>query len=122
MDFTDSVSSFFRNYAVFEGRSSRSEYWFPQLFNFMISFAFGLLDAAISGGQDGLGSGLNLIYSLAIIVPNLAVTARRLHDTGKSGWWYLLILTVVGIIPVIYWLCKGSDVGENDYGPNAKPA
>ena len=61
---------------------------------------------------------LALIFQVGIIIPSFAIVARRLHDINKSGWWYLIAFTIIGIIPLIYWLCKAGDDGENKYGPN----
>ena len=112
MNFTEAVSSFFNNYAVFEGRSSRSEYWYAYLFLFIVGFGLGFFEALF-----GLPP-ISLVFSLAVIVPGIAVGIRRMHDIGKSGWWVLLSFTIVGIIPVIYWLCQEGDEGDNQYGSN----
>jgi uncharacterized membrane protein YhaH (DUF805 family) len=80
-------------YATFTGRASRSEFWYFILFNIIVSFILGIVDGII--GMKILGT----IYSLAVLIPSLAVGARRLHDIGKSGWMQLL-----GLIPVIGWI------------------
>ena len=107
MDFVSSVK---RNmttaaYAQFEGRASRSEYWWFYLFTVLAGLA-----------ADALGDTVGNIASLALFLPSLALAARRLHDTGRSGWWFLLIFTVIGIPLLIYWLVKASDAGANKYG------
>lgn len=89
-----------RNYAVFGGRARRKEYWFFVLFTGVFSFVMTLIDAVL--GTYGEGSGIGLvtaIYELAMFVPGLAVTVRRLHDTSRRGWWLLLVL-----IPVVGWI------------------
>ena len=79
-----------QHYADFNGRARRSEYWFFQLFNFLIAIGIYLIVLAIKG-VTGVNLGfLNSVYSLAVLIPNLAVSARRLHDTNRSGWWQLL--------------------------------
>jgi len=114
MSFTESISSGFRRYFDFRTRSSRSEYWWWTLFAILVSIAMSILDALLFGGAtilDGLSS-------LALLIPGLAVTVRRLHDVDRSGWWILIAFTIVGIIfPLIYWQIKAGDKGTNKYGP-----
>ena len=113
------------NYANFSGRAQRAEYWYFALFNVIFSICFLLLDFALgtisvdptTGDMAGL---LNSVYSLAILIPSLAVCVRRLHDVGRRGWWLLLIFTGIGIIPLTIWACIDSTPGENQYGPNPK--
>ena len=107
MDFVSSVK---RNmttaaYAQFEGRASRSEYWWFYLFTVLAGLA-----------ADTIGDTVGNIASLALFLPSLALAARRLHDTGRSGWWFLLIFTVIGILLLLYWLVKASDGSANKYG------
>ena len=111
-----------KKYAVFSGRSQRSEYWFFVLFYLIIYIVLAVLDALLgtfkSGTQIGLLSG---VFSLAIIVPSIAVAARRLHDTDRSGWWQLLVLIpLIGVIVLIVFLAQDSKPGENKYGPSPK--
>ena len=109
-----------KKYAVFEGRARRTEYWMFILFHFIISFVLSLIDN-VAGLMIAEGAGvLSTLYGLAVIVPGIAVAVRRLHDTGRSGWWYLLVLTCVGIIPLIIFLCMDSQPGSNQYGDNPK--
>ncbi|MFC5468225.1 DUF805 domain-containing protein [Cohnella suwonensis] len=106
-----------QNYAVFQGRARRKEYWMFVLVNVIISIVLGIVEAIV--GVDSLLSGL---YSLAIIVPSLAVGARRLHDIGKSGWWQLIgLIPIIGLIILLIFYCTDS-VGDNQYGPNPKAA
>ena len=106
----------FKKFAVFEGRSRRQEYWMFVLFNFIAMFVLSVVDGMIFGTQ--LLSGL---YSLAVLVPAIALSVRRLHDIGKSGLWMLLAL-----IPFLGWLAlfvfsvMDSEPGSNAYGPNPK--
>lgn len=103
-----------KNYAVFSGRAQRTEYWMFVLFNFIITLALAFLDSAIN--NPGVLTGL---YSLAVLIPSLAVLFRRLHDTGRSGWWVLIFLVpVIGAIVILVFLVLASEEGENDYGPN----
>lgn len=102
----------FERYAVFEGRAGRAEYWWFFLANFLI----GLVIQVLAGVSDALVI-LSVIYSLALLIPGLAVAVRRLHDTNKSGWWILIALVpLVGIIVLIVFLATDGDPGANQYG------
>ena len=109
MDFATSIKTVLSKYAVFDGRARRSEFWWWIL-------AVLILDILTRAVDPALG----LLFGLAVLVPNLAVGARRLHDTGKSGWWQLLALTIIGIIPLIIFWAQDSTPGDNKYGPNPK--
>lgn len=116
MTFTDSVSSFFNNYFVFKGRSSRSEYWYAILFCFLIGLALQALEETLNlfpGSDDSVLAGL---FNLITVIPCLSVFSRRMHDVGRSGWWYLLIFTIIGIIPVLIWLTRKGTEGPNKFG------
>ncbi len=103
-----------KNYAVFSGRAQRTEYWMFILFNFIITLALGFVGAAIN--NPGVLTGL---YSLAVLIPGLAVLFRRLHDTGRSGWWILIFLVpVIGALVILVFLVLASEEGENEHGPN----
>ena len=115
---SDAISLFFKNYFVFEGRSSRGAYWFATLFSFIVSIATMAFDAVFIPYNEW--SPLNSIYSLAVFCPSIALGARRLHDIGRSGWWQLLVLTFVGIIPVIYWACQPGQRRENQFGTDVE--
>ena len=109
-----------KKYAVFSGRSQRSEYWFFVLFYLIIYIVLAVLDGMVfkSGSQIGILSG---VFSLAMIVPSIAVAARRLHDTDRSGWWQLLVLIpLIGVIVLIVFLAQDTKPGENKYGPSPK--
>ena len=113
------------NYATFSGRARRSEYWFFALFNMIFVIVAMILDN-ILGTTFDLGFGISygyiyLIYTLAILIPGLAVVVRRLHDVGKSGWMYFIVLIpIVGIIWLLVLLCTDSQVGSNKWGENPK--
>ena len=111
-----------KKYAVFSGRARRKEYWFFVLFNVIISFVLTVIDAATGTYDETVGAGiLSGIYLLAIFIPSLAVAVRRLHDTGRSGWWLLVgLIPLVGWILTLIWYLSDSEVGENKYGPNPK--
>ena len=106
MDFMPAVKTCFSKYADFNGRATRSEYWYFFLFNFIVGIVLGWIPF------------LGWLVSLALLVPSLAVAWRRLHDMGKSGAFYLFILIpLVGWIFVLIWLCKETQPGDNQYGP-----
>ena len=123
MTFTQAISSVFKNYANFNGRARRSEYWFFELFMLIISAVVYLVDYLITGGA-AVYNFVDIIYglfSLAILVPSLAVAWRRLHDIGKSGvYWLFIFIPLVGWIFLLAWFVKDSDLGENRFGPNPK--
>ncbi|ELP71252.1 DUF805 domain-containing protein [Streptomyces turgidiscabies] len=104
-----------KKYAVFSGRSRRKEYWMFALFSIIISIVLAIIDNAM--GSQILG----IVYTLAVFLPGLGVTVRRLHDTNRSGWWVLIALVpLVGAITLIVFTCLDGDQGENKYGPNPK--
>ena len=111
--FGEAVGNFFKQYAKFSGRATRREYWFAVLFLAIIGAAAGVIDGLIFGGET---TPLTSIVSLATFIPQLAVTWRRLHDSGKSGLWWLLNLTGIGSIVVLIFMCLKSD-RDNQYGP-----
>ncbi len=118
MGFTEAVKSALSNYANFSGRSARPAFWWWQLFNLIAGVVTLMIDGSIFGFSSGY-SPVNWLYSLAVLLPSLAVSARRLHDIDRSGWWFLLILIpLVGIIILIIWWAKPSQPGANRFGPN----
>jgi uncharacterized membrane protein YhaH (DUF805 family) len=124
----------FTQYADFRGRARRSEYWYFTLFSillFTIPFIL-LIAGAIAMGknveQDApvfspmifIGLAVVGIAALALAIPSLAVTARRLHDTGKTAWWYLISFVPFGSIVLLIFLCQDSEHGKNKWGRNPK--
>ncbi|MCT4664115.1 MAG: DUF805 domain-containing protein [Flavobacteriales bacterium] len=109
------------NYANFQGRARRKEYWMFILFNFLISVGLSIIEN-ILGLASSTGTGMiSSLYSIAVLVPSIAVAIRRLHDTGKSGWnllWFLL--PVIGWIILIVYYVKEGDQGSNEYGADPK--
>ena len=104
MSFTEAISSFFQNYANFSGRASRSEFWYSYLFIFIVGIVVVIVDAVLNNEI------VSSIWNLAILVPTLAMTTRRLHDINRSGWHQLLAgLFPIGTIALIIWYCKKSD-------------
>ena len=123
MGFGEAVKSFWSKYATFKGRSRRSEYWFIQLFLVLTNLAVAAIDLILMNGDvdrfiaNGGGGIVGLIWILVTIVPALAVLVRRLHDTGKSGWWVLIgFVPLVGSIVLLVFTVLDSDRGENKHG------
>ena len=127
MNFTDAVKAYFLKWNDFRSRSSRSEYWWATLFVTLASFPVGYIVGLIIGFLS-LGAGFSettmeimlaivlLPVQIFIIIASTCLVIRRLHDVDKSGWWYLIIFTIIGIIPLLIWYCsKGTD-GENRFG------
>ncbi|MEK7552028.1 MAG: DUF805 domain-containing protein [Patescibacteria group bacterium] len=106
-----------KKYAVFSGRAQRAEYWYFVLFNILISIAFSIV-SSILGDDKGI---LGTLYTLAVLVPCLAVSVRRLHDTGRSGWMLLIsLIPIIGAIWLLVLMIMDSNPGDNKYGPNPK--
>lgn len=113
-----------KKYAVFSGRARRKEYWYFVLFNIIVSIVLGVIDGVTGSlnAQTGLGL-LSGIYSLAILIPSIAVSVRRLHDTDRSGWWLLIVLVpLVGAIILLVFAVQDSKPGANQFGENPKEA
>jgi uncharacterized membrane protein YhaH (DUF805 family) len=107
-----------KKYAVFSGRARRKEFWMYFLFYLIIVIALSVIEMLI--GLPGVLSGL---YSLALLIPSIAVTVRRLHDTGRSGWWWFIgLIPVIGVIVLLVFMVQDSQPGDNQYGPNPKAA
>ncbi|GAA6153560.1 DUF805 domain-containing protein [Pseudoteredinibacter isoporae] len=103
-----------KRYADFSGRARRKQYWMYILFYIIFSIVVSIVDSIL--GTAFLGA----IYGLALLVPSLAIGARRLHDTGRSGWWQLLyLIPLIGLIVMIVFLVQDSHP-DNEYGPNPK--
>ena len=118
MSFQEAVESVFRQYANFDGRARRSEYWFFVLFVLLTSIVLSFLGGMIGG--PGLARILTGLYTLVIFVPSLSLIWRRLHDSGHSGLWFLLTFIPIGQIVLLVFFCLDSQPGENEYGPNPK--
>ena len=117
MSFGEAIQSVFSKYATFSGRARRSEYWFFTLFAAIVSAVLSILGMFLGV----FGAILSGIWSLAILVPTLAVTWRRLHDIGKSGaFFFISLIPLVGSIILLVNVCKDSQPGDNQYGPNPK--
>lgn len=111
-----------KNYAVFNGRAPRQEYWMFVLINLIIGSVLGVIDA--TAGLAGPGYGvLSGIYSLVVLIPSIAVAVRRLHDADRSGLWFLLVFVpVIGSIALIVFLVQDGHSGANQYGEDPRAA
>jgi uncharacterized membrane protein YhaH (DUF805 family) len=116
MTFGQAIASGFQNYVNFSARSSRSAYWYWTLFAVLMSVASRVLDLALFSGLDT--SPINSLVGLALFLPGLSVSVRRLHDVDRTGWWLLIILTVIGLIVILVWFCMRGTVGANRFGPD----
>jgi uncharacterized membrane protein YhaH (DUF805 family) len=112
-----------KKYAVFGGRSRRKEYWYFLLFNIIVAIVLAWIDALLGTfSSSGIGV-LSGIYGLAILIPSLAVTVRRLHDIDRSGWWILInLFPLIGSIVLLVFAVSEGTPGNNQYGPNPKEA
>lgn len=116
MDFKQSVISVFAKYKTLSGRARRSEFWYFALFQLLLGIATAVIDTILFGGHSVVS-----YLTFALAIPGLTVSVRRLHDIGKSGWWYLLILVpIVGCIVLLYWFAQDGTVGSNQYGTSPK--
>jgi uncharacterized membrane protein YhaH (DUF805 family) len=106
-----------KKYKDFDGRSKRNEYWYFVLFNFLISLVLGFIDGLLHLTIPGSGLGvLGGLYSLVVLVPGIAAGIRRLHDTGRSGWWLLIaFIPLIGVIVLIVFLASESQPERNQY-------
>ena len=114
MNFIEATKKCLNNYANFEGRARRSEYWWFFLFNVLVGMVTGVLDLLLlSKGPEDVGI-IGTIGSLALLLPSIAVAVRRMHDVGKNGWFIL--------IPIynLILACTNGDIGENEYGSDPK--
>jgi uncharacterized membrane protein YhaH (DUF805 family) len=123
-----------KKYAVFDGRARRKEYWFFILFNILISVVLGSIDRFTGNifvdtdlGQFGGGAYAGIlgtfssIYALGVMIPSIAVSVRRLHDTGRTGWWVLInFVPVIGGLIFLYFMVLDSNPESNEYGPSPK--
>lgn len=111
MDFMSAVKTVLKNYANFNDRSSKGEFWW-----WFLAYIIIYVVAAVVGGVIGAANVLAGLVAIGLLIPNIAVSVRRFHDIGKSGWWALIfIIPLVGLIAMIYFFIKDSD-GPNQYG------
>lgn len=123
VNFGESPSLLFKNYAQFSGRSSRSAYWWYFLWALIIGVGALIIDVSVFGLDldDPSASGpIGTITELVLLIPGITLSVRRLHDVNKSGWWSMIAFTVIGIIPLIMWSMRAGMSGPNDFGPDAE--
>ena len=110
MRFMEAVRTCLRKYATFSGRAERSEFWYWGLFTWILSIIAYTVDTAVSGITDPMTRSLVVsnIVVFATVLPTMAVSVRRLHDVGRSGWWFLLTFTVIGALLLLYWYVRPS--------------
>lgn len=118
MDFVTAVKTCLgRQYATFSGRARRSEFWFFSLFLTLLMAVAAVLDASLNA-TEGRGP-VSAIAGLLTVIPALAVTVRRLHDIGRSGWWLLVTLVpLIGFVLLLIWEIRRGDAGDNRFGPS----
>lgn len=120
MNFITAIKLCFIKYAQFSGRASRSEFWFFVLFGILGSWIAIIIDTMILNYSWEKDGPVYLIFQIIILIPSIAVGARRLHDLNKSGWWQLLVFTIIGLIPLIYWWSKIGENKKNNHGITIK--
>lgn len=145
MTFFEAVKTALSKYAVFSGRARRKEFWYFLLFNVLVGIIAGFLGAVMQ--KPKAMTVLSTLFTLAFLLPSIGVAVRRLHDTGRSGWWYLLAVPGVALaqtsnlmlsqgnltmqmifalaslacnVPLIVFYCQDSQPGTNRFGPNPK--
>jgi len=111
-----------KKYAVFSGRARRAEYWYFVLFNIIVAIVLSLIDTLLGTFDILRGVGLlSSLYGLAVLIPTLAVTVRRLHDIDRSGWWiFINLIPLIGFIVLLVFAVTDGTPGSNRYGPNPK--
>jgi len=125
MSFVDATKNYFTRWLDFKTRSSRSEYWWGYLGSSIVGLLGGLIIGAVFGFLSAMMGwtfeALDLVIlplQIYLLIAGLSLSIRRLHDINKSGWWLLIILTLVGIFVLFYWYCKKGDEVENRFGSN----
>ena len=115
MGFGTAIAACFSKYVTFNGRARRAEYWYWTLFILLLQFGLGFASGFL--GNPAMANVASLLVSVLLLLPGFAVMSRRLHDTDRSAWWWLLCFTFIGAFVVLYWLCQAGTNGTNRYGP-----
>ena len=122
MNFVEAVKSYFINWIDFKSRSSRSEFWWAWIFllvvqNFTQVIVDYILGIVFSQNAILIVTVISiLVMQIFICIATASIIVRRLHDVNKSGWWYLIVFTVIGVIPIIFWFCSKGTEGGNRFG------
>ena len=127
MSFTNAAKAYFLKWNDFRSRSSRSEYWWATLFvtlagfplGFIVGFVIGFLSVTAGFSETTMENVLVIVIlpvQIFIIISSTCLVIRRLHDVDRSGWWYLIIFTIVGMIPLLIWYCTKGTEGDNRFG------
>ena len=120
MDFQTSIKTCFKKYAEFSGRASRSELWWFALFCLIGGIVTSIIDTMVLGySTEGYGP-INLVFSIITALPTISVACRRLHDINRTGWWQLIMITIIGLIPLIIWWATEGTKKNNSYGKPIK--
>jgi uncharacterized membrane protein YhaH (DUF805 family) len=125
MTFIQAIPAVLSKYATFTGRAARPEFWWWVLFVFLVNIVTVFIDHYFIAPELGIEvfteetpQPLSMVVSLGLLLPGLAVSARRLHDINRSGWWMLIILIpIIGGLVLLWWCLKEGDEGENEFGP-----
>lgn len=124
MDFTTAIKTVLSKYIRFEGRASRSEYWYWILLLVILSIVLAVIEGAVIAPSIGFeafdpeaGQPLRMLMFFALFLPSLGVSVRRLHDIGRSGWWLLIqFVPFIGTLVLLWWHTRPSDAGNNEFG------
>ena len=119
MDLQTSIKTCFKKFSEFNGRASRSEFWWFTLFYFIVVIVAAIFDSFFVDNSQNMGP-VEIVSTLILLIPSIAVTARRLHDVDKSGWWMLIAFTIIGLIPLIVWYVSIGSNKKNRFGPPIK--
>jgi uncharacterized membrane protein YhaH (DUF805 family) len=110
--FIDAIKKGFKGYVVWNARSTRSEYWWWSLFALIVVIVMAILDSIIFGGQFGAVGPLYTISALALFLPGLSVSVRRLHDIDRTGWWlWIMLIPIIGFIVLLVFALLPSAMG-----------
>jgi uncharacterized membrane protein YhaH (DUF805 family) len=119
MGMQDAVRTVFGKYADFSGRARRQEYWWFNLFAALVSLVLAVIGSVLFHRPMGEYGVIATLWSLATLLPSLAVAVRRMHDVGRSGWWLLIaFVPLVGALVILYWFVQRGTVGPNEFGPD----
>ena len=125
MTFLQAVSSTLGKYATFQGRAPRSEFWWFTLFTILVQWVSSIVDVLIFGTFSFMHYGdvqaftpINSLANLALLIPSIALSARRFHDMNRTGWWQLLIFTGIGALVIFFWFMFKGTEGPNRFGPD----